>query len=69
MQPITRQIYESTGTTRAQIDPSPGAVGYAGSTTVRRLLSHGLEVAAMVREASAAGEAVVTSGHIAWRGR
>jgi len=42
--------------TRAQIDPCPGAAGYAGSTAVRRLLSHGLEVAAMVRDASAAGE-------------
>jgi len=33
-----------------------GATGYVGSTVVRRLLSHGLEVAAMVRDASAAGE-------------
>ena len=33
-----------------------GATGYAGSAVVRRLLSEGLEVAAMVRDAGAAGE-------------
>jgi NAD(P)H dehydrogenase (quinone) len=33
-----------------------GATGYVRSTVVRRLLSHGLEAAAMVRDASAAGE-------------
>ena len=33
-----------------------GATGYLGSTVVRRLLSHGLAVAAMVRNAIAAGE-------------
>jgi NAD(P)H dehydrogenase (quinone) len=33
-----------------------GATGYVGSTVVRRLRSHGLEVAAMVRDASMAGE-------------
>jgi NAD(P)-dependent dehydrogenase (short-subunit alcohol dehydrogenase family) len=31
-----------------------GATGYVGSTVVRRLLPHGLEVAAMVRDAGAA---------------
>jgi uncharacterized protein YbjT (DUF2867 family) len=34
-----------------------GATGYVGSTVVRRLLSHGLQVAAMVRDASAAPHA------------
>jgi len=33
-----------------------GATGYVGSAVVRRLLSHGLAVAAMVRDAGAAGE-------------
>ena len=33
-----------------------GATGYVGSAVVRRLLSQGLEVAAMVRDAGAAGE-------------
>ena len=33
-----------------------GATGYVGSAVVRRLLSEGLEVAAMVRDAGAASE-------------
>jgi len=33
-----------------------GVTGYVGSAVVRRLLSQGLEVAAMVRDAGAAGE-------------
>jgi NAD(P)H dehydrogenase (quinone) len=33
-----------------------GATRYVGSAVVRRLLSQGLEVAAMVRDAGAAGE-------------
>ena len=45
-----------------------GATGYVGSTVVRRLLSHGLEVAAMVRECECRRRAIVTSGHVACRG-
>ena len=42
--------------TGAQLILVSGATGYVGSAVVRRLLSQGLEVAAMVRDAGAAGE-------------
>jgi uncharacterized protein YbjT (DUF2867 family) len=42
--------------TEAELILVTGSTGYAGGAVVRRLLSQGLEVAAMVRDPGAAGE-------------
>jgi nucleoside-diphosphate-sugar epimerase len=53
---ITNQIYESSEEQRPRLILVTGTTGNVGSAVVRRLPSQGLEVAAMVRDAGAAGE-------------